>query len=166
MNAKLLRIYLNDHLAGATAGLELAKRSLASNRGTPLGDFLEGLAAEIEDDRQALKRVMDALGLPQSSTKQSLALIAERVGRLKLNGQLRGYSDLSRLVELESLRIGVEGKLALWRSLKQTLPGERTVPVDLDALIERAERQRDGLERYRLEAARTAFTGERATTSS
>ena len=37
---KLLSIYLNDHLAGATIGVELARRIRARNRGTPLGDYL------------------------------------------------------------------------------------------------------------------------------
>jgi hypothetical protein len=31
-----LRIYLNDHLAGASAGEALAKRCLSNNQGTPL----------------------------------------------------------------------------------------------------------------------------------
>ena len=60
---KLLSIYLNDHLAGATLGIELAKRSRASNKGTPLGDFLDRLLREIETDRETLERLMRELGL-------------------------------------------------------------------------------------------------------
>jgi hypothetical protein len=41
---------------------------------------------------------------------------------LKLNGQLRGYSPLSRLDELELLQIGVAGKRRLWRALEHTTP--------------------------------------------
>lgn len=37
---RLLQIYLNDHLAGAVGGAELARRCLRSNRGTPLGALL------------------------------------------------------------------------------------------------------------------------------
>ena len=47
VDRKLLRIYLNDHLAGSVAGTALARRALASNRGTPLGDHLERLAREV-----------------------------------------------------------------------------------------------------------------------
>ena len=36
-----LDIYLNDHFAGATVGLELARRAARENAGTSLGDFLE-----------------------------------------------------------------------------------------------------------------------------
>jgi hypothetical protein len=45
---------------------------------------------------------------------------AEKAGRLKLNGELLGYSPLSRLEELEALSLGVEGKLALWTALRRT----------------------------------------------
>ena len=34
INRKLLGIYLNDHLAGSTAGMEVARRSAGSNKGT------------------------------------------------------------------------------------------------------------------------------------
>ena len=41
----------------------------------------------------------------------------EKLGRLKLNGQLLGYSPLSRLIELEGLMLGIAGKLAMWIAL-------------------------------------------------
>ena len=71
----------------------------------------------------------------------------EKVGRLKPNGQIRGYSPLSRFLELETLSVGISGKLALWRSLQQ-LPevAERLPGIDLAELVERAERQRAELE--------------------
>jgi hypothetical protein len=150
----LLRIYLNDHLAGAGMGLALARRTLRNNRGTELGDFLERLVREIEEDRATLLEVMRALGVPRSPVKEPAARLLEVVGRLKLNGRLRGYSPLSRVLELEGLRLGVEGKRALWRSLQTS---GRSVPADLDQLADRADRQLDELGRHRVEAARRAF---------
>jgi hypothetical protein len=80
------------------------------------------------------------------------------VGRLKLNGQIRGYSPLSRVLELEALSVGVAGKLALWHSL-QAVPStaERLSRIDLNDLAERARRQRDEIEALRLSAVRVAF---------
>lgn len=153
-DGKLLAIYLNDHLAGATAAVEVVKRCLRNNESGPLGDFLRGLAAELEEDRSALQRVMSSVGAKESRAKVVAAKAAERAGRLKLNGRVRGYSPLSRLLELEGLLIGVGGKLALWRALQRL---ELSVPVDLAELIERAERHREGLEQHRLEAARRAL---------
>ena len=157
-DGRLLAIYLNDHLGGATAGVELAKRALRSNRGSELGTFLESLVTELEEDRQALRSVIAQLGFPPSRAKPALGLAAERLGRLKLNGQLRGYSPLSRLLELEGLTIGIEGKASLWRNLRETPAAERLRDVDLDELLGRAERQQANLEPHRLAAARTAFS--------
>jgi hypothetical protein len=84
--------------------------------------------------------------------------VGEKVARLKLNGQLRGYSPLSRVVELEALSVGVAGKLALWQSLA-SVPAlsERLSGFDLDQLAERARRQRTEIEEQRVNAARETF---------
>jgi hypothetical protein len=154
--ADLLAIYLNDHLAGSTAGVELARRARGSNEGTELGGFLAGLVAEIEEDRAALGDVMDAVGAGRDRLKVAAAWGGEKAGRLKLNGSWRSYSPLSRVVELEGLALGVTGKLALWRMLRE-LGDPRLSGLDFDALIARAERQRDDLERHRLAAGRQAL---------
>ncbi|MPZ70967.1 MAG: hypothetical protein GEU71_15800, partial [Actinobacteria bacterium] len=60
---KYLAIYLNDHLAGSVAGIELAKRAAGNNEGTPVGEFLEQLVVDIDEDRAALEAIMDELGV-------------------------------------------------------------------------------------------------------
>jgi hypothetical protein len=153
---KLLSIYLNDHLAGATLGVELAKRSRASNEGTPLGDFLDRLSREIEEDRETLKKLMRELGIRSDQVKAYGAWAAEKLGRLKLNGQLRGYSPLSRLVELEALYLGITGKHEMWITLQRTLANE--VPrFEFGELRRRAERQAAEVEEHRVEAADAAL---------
>lgn len=155
---KRLRIYLNDHLAGATGGVALARRCLENNRGTRYEAFLAALAEGVETDRQALVDVIFRLGLGRNPTKVLAAHVVERVSRLKLNGQLRGYSPLSRVVEIEGLCAGVEAKRSMWRALRGVTadyPALADLPVD--DYIERASRQRDELERHRLDAVREAF---------
>lgn len=156
---RLLAIYLNDHLAGATGGVELARRARSNNRGTKWGETLEGICVEIEADRATLEEVMERLAVKRSTAKVAGAWTAEKLGRLKLNGRLRGYSPLSRLLELEMLHIGITGKLELWQALQQTL-GYRLSGVDFPALIERAESQRQTVERLRLDAATEALAEE------
>lgn len=152
-----LAIYLNDHLAGATVGVELARRLRGSNEDDPeFGPALGELCAEIEADRETLKTVMDRLGVGQSKLKPLAAVLGERLGRLKLNGQLRGYSPLSRLDELELLQIGVVGKRRLWRALEHTHSGDLS-GVDLGALAERATGQLGRLEALHLKAAALAL---------
>jgi hypothetical protein len=151
-----LGIYLNDHLAGATLGLDLARRARSSNKGNAYGDELAELAAEIEDDRDALLKLMEELDVPRDHLKIGSAWVAEKVGRLKLNGSLFSYSPLSRLVELEGLFLGVTGKLSMWTNVKAATPGGVS-SVDLDELIARAESQRSRLEDLRTRAAAEAF---------
>lgn len=155
IDSKLLGIYLNDHLAGSVIGVELAKRAADNNEGSELGDFLSRAAEEIESDRDALKSVMDHLGVTESRVKMPIAWAAEKIGRLKPNGQITGYSPLSRVTELEGLIVGITGKLALWRALSATRSDLGA--FDLGTLIERAESQRDEVERFRIEAVREAF---------
>ena len=155
---RLLEIYLADHAAAATAGVELARRVARSNASGALGEPLQRLAGEIEEDRRTLKRVIAELGFRESKAKEALAWTGERAARLKLNGQLKGYSPLSRVLELEALSVGIAGKLALWQSL-QALPHarERLPDLDLAELAARAQRQRDGVEKLRRQAVSNAF---------
>ena len=153
---KLLSIYLNDHLAGATIGVELARRIRARNRGTPLGDYLERLTSEIESDRKTLDRLMAELGIRRDRVKAFGAWATEKIGRLKLNGQLTGYSPLSRLVELELLYLGITGKREMWRVLQRTL-GNDVPGFEFEELDRRAERQAEEVEGRRLEVADAAL---------
>jgi hypothetical protein len=153
-----LHIYLNDHLAGSTAGLELVKRARRENEGTPLGATLADLEREIDADRDELQRLMDELDVARNPAKEAGAWLAEKAGRLKLNGQLTGYSPMSRLIELETLFLGVTGKRQLWIALRDVF-GPRLRDFDFDRLIGRAESQRDRIEEHRLAAAREAFGG-------
>ena len=155
---KRLRIYLNDHAAGSLAGYELAKRCLSNNEGTRLGDYLLTFIAQLEDERADLKRLIESLGFREDKAKESMGWVAEKAGRLKLNGQLRGYSPLSRVIEIEGLMIGVTGKRSLWRSVKEVAESDPRVSViDVDHLEQQAQAQLEELEKHRLEAAEAAF---------
>jgi hypothetical protein len=102
---------------------------------------------------------MDRFDVSHDRVKVGAAWLAERAGRLKLNGRLLGRSPLSRLIELEGLHLGVTGKADLWKTLETTVAG-RLEGVDLAELIRRAERQAAELQEHRLRAAEHAFDGE------
>jgi hypothetical protein len=151
---ELLGIYLNDHLAGATLGVELAHRMARSRTGPGAGSTMERLAAEIAQDRSALQEFMAGLGIPARVYKVCAGWIGEKVGRLKLNGRLRSRSPLSNLEELEMLRLGVEGKAAGWRTLRVLADSDpRLDSARLDSLMSRARSQADLLEELRVRAA-------------
>jgi hypothetical protein len=150
----LLGIYLNDHLAGATGGVELAHRIAGSHYDLAQLTTLQRLAADIANDRRALLDLMAVLGLPVRHYKLSAAWAAEKAARLKLNGRLLARSPLSSLEELEMLRLGVEGKAAGWRTLRTLADTDSRLNRDrLDELIARARQQADLLEELRVQAA-------------
>src|SRR5215208_6178260 len=152
----MLRTYLQDHHAGATVGVELARRAAGSNSESDYGPELDRLAEEIAADRETLEQVMGGLGVKPSTIKDAAGWTAEKLGRLKPNNSLLSYSPLSRVVEFEGLVIGVTGKIALWESLRSAL-GESVDGIDLAALAERAADQRSRLEALRKRAAAEAF---------
>ncbi|HXR61049.1 MAG TPA: hypothetical protein VN732_06980 [Solirubrobacterales bacterium] len=154
---RFLAIYLNDHLAGATLGVELARRLRGSNKDdAEFGPPLTQICAEIEDDRATLEGLMDQLEVGRDPVKPVLAKAAERLGRLKLNGRIWGYSPLSRVVELEALSGLVGGKMQLWNALEQSF-GETLDDFDFHDLAARADRQGQRLEDLHLAAAQRAL---------
>ncbi len=129
-----LGIYINDHRGLLAAEHDLARRCHASNSeplddpldgsGTDDGDLVTLLAAVISqniDDRERLDALLDVLGVRANPIKTIGARIGERLGRLKLNGQLRGYSPLSRVIEIEALLASTAVRQAMWESISAGL---------------------------------------------
>jgi hypothetical protein len=151
-----LDVYLNDHLAGARFGSDLARRLARRMSGTSIND----LAEEIEEDRQTLQDVMDRLGTTRNPVKEAATWVAEKLSHVKLSGLTAGHRELSLFMALETLSLGVEGKASLWAALADVADNYPALSgVDLVALRERAAAQRRVLEAERAAAARRAFTG-------
>ncbi len=159
-----LGLYLNDHLAGSVAGLELAQKLAENNKGTALGTFMTDLAGDIEADQKTLQDLMERLEVEKQGAKQVATWLAEKATRLRFTRAVTGSAALSRLLELEMLSMGVHGKRALWRALGAA-PGDqadlKAPDCDFEALATRAEDQLERLERHRVEAAAAAFSEER-----
>lgn len=156
---ELLAAYLNDHLAGSTAGRDLAAKLADDNKGTPLGAVMVGLLADIEADRTTLEQLVDGLGIERQSLKQAAGWTAEKLSRLRFSRSVTGSAALSQLLEMEMLSMGVHGKRALWRSLDQVSGADpRLAELDFDALSQRAQDQLGRLETQRLAAAAKALS--------
>lgn len=159
MNDELLRTYLNDHLAGAEAGIQLAKDCLTHNPAGPLSTVLPELIAEIEEDHAVLKDIHDRVPGKENPLKRMMTWLFSKMSRLKLENMLLQYTDLTRLEELEGLVLGVRGKLALWEALDMACASDdRFSDIDFQRLQERARHQLDRLEKHRRKAAQQAFT--------
>ena len=147
-----LTTYLNDHLAGSTAALELLEHLERAD--AELAGFARDLRRDIEDDRGELEALIAKLGSSPSVLRQAAAWVTEKVARLKLSADDPVGDTLKRLEALEAVAIGIHGKSLLWRVL-QSVPA--AAGPDYAALISRAEEQKGRVEAARLSAARAAF---------
>ena len=158
MADRAMDTYLNDHLAGAVFGRDLAARLRARSRDTALAGAMEGLAREIEEDRQTLVDLMERMGTTRNPAKQAGTWVAEKASRVKFGSLTAGEPRLGGFMALETLSLGVAGKRALWSALREVADEHPPVrALDLDRLIARADAQRELLERERVRAARAAL---------
>jgi hypothetical protein len=153
-----LGIYLNDHLAGSVAMKELVERRLSDDPGGAMSDFLRRFGEELEFEQSIVKTMISHFGGAENPAKKTMAWLAEKIGRFKMNDSLTGYSELSRLEELEFMVVGIRGKLALWTGLEEAAAtNARLRSFELGPLREKAQRQMDEAEALRVEAAKRAF---------
>jgi hypothetical protein len=154
-------VYLNDHLAGATLGSNLAEQIRDRHEGTALGDAMRTIAAQVEEDRRTLIDLMERLDVSRNPVKQATGWVAEKASRVKFSGAVSGEPDHGAFMALESLTLGVVGKLSLWQALAQ-VKGDypELASTDLDGLIARARAQHDTLEEQRLAAGKRALAND------
>jgi hypothetical protein len=149
-----LTIYLQDHLAGATAAIELLQ--VMGERTDPLGGFAKHLLTEIELDRETLQILADKVGSGENVIKEVASWLSEKVTRLKFgHGMANPFGTFQAI---EFLSLGILGKLALWRALETlSLSDTRLSGVPFNELALRAKTQFSQVEERRLEIAGTAF---------
>jgi hypothetical protein len=152
-----LDTYLNDHIAGATAGTNLAKIAAEEHQTDAHGPFFSEIYSDISKDFGTLKDLATALGVEESAGKGALAEIGSKMMAPKFTA---GEDDeLNAFVTLETLSIGIEGKVCMWKALK-TVENEYAgfENFDIDALLARAEEQRAKIEAQRQKIAPQALT--------
>ncbi len=151
-----LDVYLNDHLAGGTAGVNIARIAADEHRSDEHGAFFGEIASEIKTDYATLEQLIADLGVEKSATKTAAAEIGSKMMAPKFTS---GDDDeLNAFVTLETLSIGVEGKICMWKALKTVQDAYPTLEqFDIDGLLARGESQRERLEAERQKMAPRAL---------
>jgi len=149
-----LGTYLNDHVAGSVLALELLDHLIDSPE-APDRKLLTQLRIEIQEDQDVLRQLLRSVGAKESTARKAAAWLTEKLGRAKLRIDESGSGELRLLEGLETLALGIQGKLALWRSLatlRDAVPPLKT--LDLGRLQSRALEQFERVDRLRLDAVR------------
>jgi hypothetical protein len=157
-----LATYLNDHLAGSLAAIELLEHLESAYASTKLASFFGELRTEISADRQELQRLMARLDITESRPRKLSAWLTGKITEVKLRLDDSARGPLRLLESLEVLGLGIHGKLALWHALDAAADASPSLQgVDYERLAQRAEEQRWRVEVVRLETAKTAFSDSR-----
>jgi hypothetical protein len=158
MASEPLAIYVNDHLTGSVLALELIDTLVEQEQGRPVAEKLRALRIDVEEDRETLRGILARIDSDEHKVKQAAAWLTEKLGRGRLALAARSHPSLALLEGLESLALGIQGKLALWYALAEVAPHEpRLAGYPYEALESRAILQHAAVERERLHAARAAF---------
>jgi cell division protein ZapA (FtsZ GTPase activity inhibitor) len=157
MSAEPLAVYLDDHLAGSVAALNLMEELADLTRGRPLEAKLRTLHAEVSQEQQQLRELLARLAEHPNPIKQATAWISEKLGEGKLALSARAHPELATLQGLESLGLGLQGKLSLYRALADLAPRDPRLQGDFSGLAERTVVQQAMLENERIAAVRAAF---------
>lgn len=158
MSKKSLTTYLNDHLAGSVVALELLDHLIERHADAPWAGRLADLRGEIEDDQTSLRDLLPRLGATESATKKTLGWVSEKLGVARRTLSPGYETELATLEELETVAVGIQGKLALWRALAVVAPSQPALErLDFARLEQRARTQHERVDALRLDAARAAL---------
>lgn len=159
MSREGLTTYLNDHLAGSVAGVELLDHLIKLRRGEGVERELTAIRAEVAEDQKTLQRLLHDIGGNESPVRKAAAWLTEKLVQAKLHLDEPGSGELQMLEALEALTLGIQGKSALWRALAAAAAQEpqfRT--IDIAALEQRALSQFQRVDSLRLQAAPKALS--------
>jgi hypothetical protein len=153
MAARLVT-YLQDHLAGARFAVTLLEDLVAQEVDLQTADVAKLLLPEIEKDQNVLQDLITRLNADRSTLKEATAWLTQKASRAKLNlGECFGIFE-----SVELLSLGVLGKKALWKTLRELREVNSIMSgLDVETLVQRAERQHERLEQLRLSLCRRAF---------
>ena len=152
---KRLDIYLNDHLAGSVAAIELLEKLIEHHSEDRFGKIFRDWRGDIQADQETLRNLIRKLGAEESAIRKAGAWMAEKFSRIKI-GDLDDSAGL--LQALEALALGITGKRLLWRSLGAVTSNFAPLQgTDFGKLEKRAQDQFEQVETLRLEMGREAF---------
>jgi hypothetical protein len=155
---KELDSYLNDHLAGSVAALELIAHCAHLYKGKRLAAFFTKMGTQIGADQKTLRDLMRRLGVDENKVLQAGAWAGEKLGRALFAVAGNQPDGLGLLLALEGLIMGISGKRLLWRALAAANLSQ-VENIDFEELQRRAEEQMQRAEAERIACMLRALAG-------
>jgi hypothetical protein len=153
-----LATYLHDHLTGSHFAIQLLDSVHEQYKNEELGDFAAALSAEVKKDQETLEGIIQQVGKSHFDLAEATGWLAEKASKFKLQRD-DGGAGLGTFEALETLTLGIKGKLALWQVLPRIRAIDPRVPDhDFEKLAARAEEQYSQVEAHRLQLARATFS--------
>ena len=153
-----LSIYLNDHLAGSVAAIDLIHHLIADDPAPELERELVELQSGLQLEQRTLRKLIDSIG-SESKLSQAMAWVGEKVARLKVGYGPADATSLRRFEALETLALGFCGRRMLWHTMAYLCEQDALrSELDFRQLEEEAGQDAEKLERLRLDAAVGALT--------
>jgi hypothetical protein len=153
-----LERYLNDHLAGSSGAILMIQHFLDVMEIPEAREFFVELKTAVEADRALLEKLLSSAGMSRSGFLNVAGDITARIGFFKLRWEGFKSGHLGMFEGLEMIALGIQGKRLLWVTLKEIacwFPEWKD--IDFAKLESDAIFQRDGVELWRIEAARGIF---------
>lgn len=148
----LITTYLRDHHMGSAAGVDGFNRVAEEHTDPEVRAALPAIAAEIEEDQEALQKLLEAFDSSPNIVKDTLGKVAEKAARLKPNQRILKRSPLADVLELEALVDAVYAKSKGWQLLME-VDDPRLDRDELQRLYDRAVAQGEELQRLWLKQA-------------
>jgi hypothetical protein len=146
--------YLRDHLGGADTAIHVVRRLAAAHEGAEDGPLFRQLAEDFEQDRAAVRALLARLGASARSPKRVAGRASAAILGLAAGGR---PGQLSLLLTLEAIAIGIQGKRCLWRALQTLSTTPAGDPINPWKLEARAIRQWEAVEERRRVLAAVTF---------
>jgi hypothetical protein len=157
---KELAAYLNDHLAGSIAAIELLEHLAKEFDDQPLGTFFREVCDDVRSDQDVLRGLMKTLEVEESSFRKAGAWIMEKFGQTKFDVAGTKTGGLGLLQALEGLALGIAGKKLLWRALAAAARSSTKLQgTDFARLEQRAQEQFERVDVERLKTASESLRG-------
>ena len=158
VDRETLSIYLNDHLAGLVAAIDLIDHLIADDPDPALARELIDLQSGLQLEQRTLRTVIDSVG-SESKLSQAMAWVGEKVARLKVGYGPADSPSLRRFEALETLALGFCSRRLLWHTLEHLAEnGVLHSELDFQDLEQKAGHDAGKLEALRLAASVEALT--------